>query len=166
VGDPVINRLEPSSGPVGTLVTIFGQNLGDGGTVYFNNVVAFDSVQAKADKLAAEVAAAKAKSDVAAKPVKKPTAEEQKAMDAKQKADESATAKDKFNNPAATHEDPAAEAEMHAQVVQGKDEPSWNSDSISVHVPEDATSGDVVVVVNGVLSNGSAFKVIPGEVSL
>lgn len=170
MSQPVINRVEPSSGAVGTMVTIYGQNFGNGGTVAFNGVVAVDSLkqaaeraQNEADQKAGEAKAAADKA-VTAKNTKgdeKPSPADQKARDEKN----AATLKEVKNaGPGGpiTHSDPVAEAEMHAQVESTADDKEpWKQETISACVPEGATTGDIIVTVDGVMSNGSQFKVIP-----
>jgi len=59
----------------------------------------------------------------------------------------------------AVAEKAAADGVKTAKQVDTKESKSWSDGKILVKVPTGATTGEVVVVVNGVLSNGSTFTV-------
>lgn len=180
---PAIRELVPSSGPVGSLVEVRGTGFGEKGVVTFNSIVAVSLIestdrayQKAVDRLAADRAAGeklvadKAAADEAAKkseavkasgktaPAEKTAASDKATMDkaAAEKAKEDKAAADKAVADKAAADKAAAEKAEEDKTATLLD---WDDTHIVTRVPEGATPGDVVVVVDGVSSNGSHFTV-------
>jgi len=163
---PNISSLSPNSGPVGTAVTITGTNFGTtlgGSTVKFNGTTATPTSWS-ATSIVVPVPAGASSGNVV--------------VTVNGTASNGVTFTVSSPTPAISSLSPASGAVGTAVTINGTNfgaaqgsstvtfngtaatPTSWSATSIVAPVPAGATSGDVVVTVNGAASNGVAFTVL------
>ncbi len=163
--NPGITSISPTSGPIGTLISIYGANFGSTqGSVWFNNVPASPSswtsslVQvpvpsgASTGYVAMQVGALYAQGSplftlapatiTSISPTSGPVGEAVTIVGATFGSSQGLSSVS-FNGTVAT-------------VIQ------WSNTSITVEVPANATTGNVVVTVGGLASNGQSFTITSG----
>ena len=171
---PTLKSLDPEQGPVGETVRIKGKNFGatqGTSTVTFNGVEVMNYISWSNKKIDVEVPSGATTGDVVVT------------------VNEVATAGIEFpvtagTGPAISSLDPDSGPEGTSVVITGvnfgasqgtstvtfNEAPatpaSWSDTSITVGVPMGATTGDVVVTVDGTASSGVAFTVAPAISSL
>jgi FtsP/CotA-like multicopper oxidase with cupredoxin domain len=166
--DPTISGISPTSGPVGTVITVTGTNLKDPenlGLVQFDGVtVTPTGVTATSMQLTVPTGATSGKVTVISSGV---TAASQVFTVTAVPVPTITRLSHNYGAPGAVNtitgtnfgaSQGASRITFNGTVAKPT---AWNATSITVPVPAGATTGNIVVTVGGEASNGSAFTVYP-----